>query len=154
MKLPIHFLLAAALLAGTATSVLSQSATTTGSGAATDSSATGGTAGSGAAGGTSATTLGTGGTSAGSTGTGSTIGSGGSAATPDGRATSSTRMHENPNKLQGRSKSKAQDGGDWSKSQTKTTVRPGEGVESRTKTMSHQPGGPPAKSTTRTETPQ
>jgi hypothetical protein len=143
-------LLAVVLMAGTAGAVMAQSATTTGSGAATDSSATGGTAGSGAAGGTSATTLGTGGTSTGQAGTGSTIGSGGSAATTDGRATSSTKMHENPNKLQGQSKAKAQDGGTWSKSRTKTTVEPGEGVSSRTKTMSHQPGGPPAKSTTGT----
>lgn len=118
--------------------------------ASTDSAHTGGTAGSGSAGGTSATTLGTGGTSTGAAGTSSTIGSGGSAAATDGKADSRTKILENPNKLQGQSKAKAQDGGTWSKSQTKTTVRPEEDVQSRTKTMSHVPGGPPVKSTTTT----
>lgn len=44
----------------------------------------------------------------------------------------------------------ANDQGIFSKSQTKTKVRDGESVESRTKTMSHEPGSKPVKSTTRT----
>ena len=44
------------------------------------------------------------------------------------------------------SKARAQDGGTWSDSKTRTKVHKGE-VTSRTKTMAHEPGGPPAKST-------
>jgi hypothetical protein len=43
----------------------------------------------------------------------------------------------------------AHDGGTFSKSHTKTKVRDGE-VESRTKTMAHEPGSKPVKSTTTT----
>jgi hypothetical protein len=45
------------------------------------------------------------------------------------------------------SKARAQDGGTWSDSKTKTKIHKGE-VESRTKSMAHEPGGPPVKSTT------
>lgn len=115
---------------------------------AQQASGTVGSAGSAAAGGTSASTLGLGGTSTGSAGTSSTIGGGGSAAVSDGgKATTSNRINDNPNKLQDQAKAKAQDGGTWSKSQTKTTITDGE-LESRTRSMAHEPGGPPAKSTT------
>jgi hypothetical protein len=118
-------------------------------------SSTIGSGGSAATGGTSATTLGTGGTSTAPDGsTGSSIGSAGSAAADEGRVRSDTRIHENPNKLQGQSRATAQDGGTWSKSRTKTTVEEDGDLSSRTKSMSHEPGGPPSKSTTRVETPK
>jgi len=58
-------------------------------------------------------------------------------------------MKNNPNMLQDQAKAKAQDGGTWSKSMTKTKIKQGDQLTSRTKTMAHEPGGPPAKSTTR-----
>ena len=125
------------------------SAATVGAGSATTGAATGGTAGSAAAGGTSASTLGLGGTSTGPAGTSSTIGGGGSAATSDGgKATTSNKVQENPNMLQDKARAKAQNGGTWSKSQTHTRIKQGEEVNSRTRSMAHQPGGPPVKSTT------
>jgi hypothetical protein len=143
-------LLAGVLTAGVSTLALAQSASTIGSGGSSvgpsGSAATGGTAGSAAVGGTSASTLGTGGTSTSPTGTtSSTIGSAGTAAggTKD---TSSTKIGGNENNLHTMSKARAQDQGTWSRSMTKTKVHKGE-VTSRTKAMAHQPGGPPAKST-------
>jgi hypothetical protein len=142
--------LAGVLATGVSGLALAQSASTIGSGGAstspTGSSATGGTGGSAAAGGTSASTLGLGGTSRGENGTSSSIGSGGSAAggTKD---RSSTNIHGNKNNLHGMSKARAQDKGTWSDSKTKTKIHKGE-VSSRTKSMSHEPGGPPVKSTT------
>lgn len=112
-------------------------------------SATGGSGGSAAAGGTSATTLGSGGTSTGASGTGSSLASGGSAA--GGKASSRTKVNENPNMLQGQSKAMAHEGGTFSKSKTKTKVRNGESVDSRTKSMSHVPGQKPVKSTSEGE---
>ena len=124
------------------------SASTVGAGSSTDSSGTVGTAGSAAAGGTSASTLGLGGTSTGPAGTSSTIGGAGSAATSDGgRATTSNKVQENDNMLKDQAKAKAQDGGTWSKSMTNTKIKEGE-LDSRTKSMAHEPGGPPVKSTT------
>ena len=131
--------LAAGLVIGAATLVQAHTA-----------SGTVGSGGSAAAGGTSATTLGTGGTATGPGGTSSSIGSGGSAAAVDGRTNSRTKINENPNMLQGQSKAQAHDGGTFSKSMTKTKVKGGEELESRTKSMSHVPGEKPAKSTTRT----
>ena len=114
-------------------------------------SATGGTGGSAAAGGTSASTLGTGGTSTGPAGTGSSIGSGGSAAAVDGKAQSRTNINSgNGPVLNANSKAQAHDGGTFSKSHTKTQVKAGEEVGSRTKTMSHVPGEKPVKCTTST----
>ena len=53
--------------------------------------------------------------------------------------------------LHGKSQAKAKDqGGTWSKSKTQTKVKQGEELSSRTKSMSHEPGGPPAKSKTTT----
>ena len=143
-------MIAGAIALGAGTLAFAQSASTLGSGGAstspTGASATGGSAGSAAAGDTSASTLGVGGTSTGVNGTSSTIGSGGSAAggTKD---KSSTRIHGNGKNLHGMSKARAQDKGTWSDSKTKTKVHKGE-VTSRTKSMSHEPGGPPTKSTT------
>jgi hypothetical protein len=123
------------------------SASSVGAGSSTGSSGTVGTGGSGAAGGTSASTLGLGGTSTGPAGTSSTIGGGGSAATTEGKATTSNKINENDNMLKDQAKAKAQDGGTWSKSMTDTKIKQGE-LDSRTKSMAHEPGGPPAKSTT------
>jgi hypothetical protein len=111
-------------------------------------SATAGTGGSAAAGGTSATTLGTGGTSTGPSGSGSSLATGGSAA--GDKAKSRSHVNETGQGLNGQSKAMAHDGGTFSKSQTKTKVRDGESVDSRTKTMSHVPGEKPVKSTTST----
>jgi hypothetical protein len=122
------------------------SASTVGAGSSSGSSGTVGTGGSGAAGGTSATTLGTGGTSTGPAGTSSTIGGAGSAATVDGKATTSDKVKQNPNMMQDQAKARAQDGGTWSRSTTDTRIKDDE-LTSRTRTMSHEPGGPPAKST-------
>ena len=118
-------------------------------------SATGGTAGSAAAGGTSASTLGTGGTSTGPAGTGSSIGAGGSAAAVDGKAQSRTNVNNGGGStLNANAKAQAHDGGTFSKSHTKTQVKAGEQVTSRTKTMAHQPGSAPVKSRTSVTTGQ
>ena len=112
-------------------------------------SITGGSGGSAAAGGTSASTLGTGGTSTGPSGTGSSIAGGGSAASVDGKAQSRTSGNSgNGPVLNNNAKAQANDGGTFSKSHTKTQVKAGEEVSSRTKTMSHVPGSAPVKSTT------
>ena len=130
------------------TQTTAPSASTVGAGSSTGSSGTVGTAGSAAAGGTSASTLGLGGTSTGPAGTSSTIGGAGSAATSDGgKATSSNKVIENDNMLKDQAKAKAQDGGTWSKSMTNTKIKEGE-LDSRTRSMAHEPGGPPVKSTT------
>lgn len=129
------------------------SASTTGAGSSAAGSGTVGSAGSAAAGGTSASTIGLGGTSRGSNGTSSTVGGGGSAATSDGgKATSSNKVHENPHMLRDQAKARAQDGGTWSRSTTDTRIGNDE-LSSRTRTMSHQPGGPPTKSTTQETVP-
>jgi len=146
---PLPLIVAALTFAAATPLAFAQSASSVGAGSSSGGSGTVGTAGSGAAGGTSASTLGTGGTSTGPAGTSSTIGGGGSAATSDGgKATTSNRINENPNKLQDQARAKAQDGGTWSKSQTKTTIEKDGDLSSRTRSMSHEPGGPPAKSTT------
>jgi len=142
--------LLAAVLAFSATAPLAfaQSASTVGAGGASGGSGTVGSGGSAAAGGTSASTLGLGATSTGPDGTSSTIGGGGSAAVSDGgKATSSNKIHGNDNMLHDQAKAKAQDGGTFSKSMTNTKIKDGE-LDSRTKSMAHEPGGPPVKSTT------
>jgi hypothetical protein len=114
-------------------------------------SSTGGTGGSAAAGGTSATTLGTGGTSTDADGsTGSSLATGGAAAGE--KSKSMSKSHETGNDaLKGQSKAMAHDGGTFSKSKTKTTVGE-DGLESRTRTMSHEPGEKPVKSTSEIDT--
>lgn len=111
--------------------------------------ASGGTGGSAAAGGTSASTLGTGGTSTGPAGTGSSLATGGSAAAAGGKAQSGSHVNNGGgNVLNGQAKAQAHDGGTFSKSHTKTQVKAGEEVGSRTKSMSHVLGEKPVKSTT------
>ena len=125
------------------------SASTVGAGAKSDGNSTIGSGGSAAAGGTSASTVGLGANSSGPRGTSSSIGGAGSAAAVDGKATSSTKIRSNPQMLRAQSKAKAQDGGTWSKSMTNTKVKHSGDLSSRTKSMSHQPGGKPAMSKTR-----
>jgi hypothetical protein len=112
-----------------------------------DAAGTVASGGAAATGTTSATTLGTGGACQTEDGTSKTIGSGGSAAAVDGKADSDTKIVENPNKLKAMSRAKAQDGGEWSKSKTKTTVQD-DSLASTTRTMSHVPGQAPIKSNT------
>jgi hypothetical protein len=113
-------------------------------------SAAGGTGGSAAAGGTAASTLGLGATTTGPAGTQSAIGVGGSAA-GGAKDTTSSKVNGNPDNLHGMSKARAQEGGDWSRSMTKVRDHKGE-VMSTTRSMSHMPGGPPAKSTSTIDT--
>jgi hypothetical protein len=144
-------LLASALATALGTVGFAQSASTVGSAGKSSgpagTSATGGSAGSAAVGGTSASTIGSGGTSTSPTGTtSSSIGSGGSAAGGI-KNTSRTKIGGNQNNLHSMSRARAQDGGTWSRSSTRTKVHKGE-VVSRTKSMAHEPGGAPVKSTT------
>jgi hypothetical protein len=135
--------------AGTMPGDGSDSAVTVGSGAATEDSGTVGTVGSAAVGGTSASTLGLGATSTGQDGeTASALGTGGSAAAADGKIHNRSHVVENPNMIQGRSRAQAMDQGTFSRSHTKTRVRHGEELDSRTKSMSHVPGEKPEMSTT------
>jgi len=145
-------LLSAALTTGLAFGAFAQSASTVGSGGSSGGSATIGSGGSAAAGGTSASTIGAGGTSTGASGTSSTLGTAGSAAANEGRASSDSRVHGDADNMHGMSKAKAQDGGTWSKSKTKTKIKDDQ-LTSRTKSMAHEPGGAPAKSTTSTSVP-
>ena len=132
-----------AVLAGALTASL-------GSLAFAQGAATGGTGGSAAVGGTSASSLGTGGTSGGS----STIGAGASAAGGSHQnVNSNVSKGGNSGNLNAHAKGQAHEGGTFSKSMTHTKVHKGD-VSSRTKTMAHQPGGPPVKSTTGMSTKQ
>lgn len=150
MKTLKTLLFAGTLVFGAGSLALAQSASTIGAGGASTApsgaSATGGTGGSAAAGGTSASTLGLGATSTGDNGTSSTLGTGGSAAGGT-KQQSMSGVHGNAKNLNGMSKARAQDKGTWSRSMTHTKVHKGD-VSSRTKSMSHEPGGPPSKSTT------
>jgi hypothetical protein len=144
-------LLAAALVTTLGSFAVAQSASTVGSGGASSgpagSAATGGSAGSAAVGGTSASTVGSGGTSTSPAGTtSSSIGSGGSAA-GGLKNTARTNIGGNANNLHSMSRARAQDRGTWSRSMTRTKVHKGE-VMSRTRSMAHEPGGAPVKSTT------
>jgi hypothetical protein len=116
---------------------------------AAQTSISGGSAGSAAVGGTSASTVGTGGTSTSPTGTGSSIAAGGSAAAVDGKVQSGTNVNRgNGPNLNANTRAQAHDGGTFSRSQTRTKVKAGEEVQSTTRTMSHEPGSAPIKSTT------
>ena len=146
-------LLAGILMASAATLTVAQAASTGAPSAPTSpagSSAVGGTAGRAAAAGTSASTLGRGATSTGPDGTASSLATGGSAAGGT-RDTTSSKIHGNEDNLHGMSKARAQDGRDWSKSMTKTRDHNGE-VTSTTRSMAHEPGGPPEKSTSTLDT--
>ena len=74
------------------------------------------------------------------------MGLGGSAAATDGGKVKS-QSKINPNATNGHAKAMANEGGGtWSKSMTHTKDHKGT-VSSRTKSMAHEPGGPPVKST-------
>jgi len=112
-------------------------------------SMSGGTAGSAAVGGTSASSVGTGGTSTSPAGTGSSIAAGSSAAAVDGKAQSGTNVNRgNGPVLNSNTRAQAHEGGTFSRSHTRTQVKAGDEVRSTTKTMSHEPGSKPVKSTT------
>ena len=125
------------------------SASTVGSKVFQNGNTAGGTAGSAAAGGTSASTIGLGANSTGTAGNSSTVAGAASAATVNGKATSSTKVRENPQTLRTQSRARAWDGGTWSRSMTNTSVRHNGDLRSWTKSMAHEPGGKPAMSTTR-----
>lgn len=134
---------------GSSGALAQPNADTVGSKGTTDGSSTIGTAGSAAAGGTSASTIGLGANSTGKAGTSSVVGGAGSAAAVNGKARSDTKIRENPQMLRSQSKARASDGGTWSKAASNTKVQHGGDLTSRTKSMSHVPGGKPAMSTTR-----
>jgi hypothetical protein len=118
---------------------------------AAQTSMSGGTGGSAAVGGTSASSVGTVGTSTSPTGTGSSIAAGSSAAAANGKAQSGTHVNQgNGPVLNSNTRAQAHDGGTFSRSQTRTKVKAGEDVQSTTRTMSHEPGSKPVKSTTST----
>ena len=95
----------------------------------------------------SVSTVGTGAGSVGASGSSGVVGTGGSAAAVNGHVMSHSGVHGNRN-LNGQSMDQAhQPGGVWSKSHTVTHDRQGE-LTSRTKSMAHETGGPPVKSTT------
>jgi len=141
--------LVAAALAVPGAQALAQSASTVGAKASNGRDTAGGTAGSAAAGGTSASTIGLGANSTGKTGSSSSIAGGGSAAAANGKASSNTRIRENPQMMRAQSKAQAHDGGTWSRSATDTRIKHDGDLSSRTKSMSHVPGGKPAMSTSR-----
>src|SRR5205823_4033976 len=102
---------------------------------------------SAATGGTSASSLGLGAESMTPNQSSSSLSTGGSAAATNGRTMSRSGVHGN-RYLTGQSMNQAhQRGGVWSKSHTVTHTRQG-ALTSRTKSMSHEPGGPPVKSMT------
>ena len=106
-----------------------------------------GSAGTAAAGGNSASTLGAGAVSNGPSGNASALGMGASA----GGDNTKTRagVHGN-NNLNGNAMAMAHEGGDMAKSHTVCHDR-SDSVDCRTKTMAHEPGGPPVKSTSEGE---
>jgi hypothetical protein len=140
---------ASILLLGSAGAALAQSASTVGTGVgsvgASGSSGVFGTGGSADAGGTSATSLGLGAQSTTPSTSSSGLATGGSAAAVNGHVMSRSGVHGN-NNLNGQAMDQAhQPGGVWSKSHTVTHDRQGV-LTSRTKSMAHEPGGPPTKS--------
>jgi hypothetical protein len=142
-------LIAGACVLASSVAMAQPSADTVGSKVSKGGNTTGGTAGSAAAGGTSASTTGLGANSTGKAGTSSTVGGAGSAAAVDGKATSNTKIRENPQMLRAQSKARASDGGTWSRSMTNTRAQHDGDISSRTKSMAHEPGGKPAMSTAR-----
>jgi PAB1-binding protein PBP1 len=110
-------------------------------------SAAAGSAGTAAVGGNSASTLGAGAVSKSPGGDTSALGMGASA----GGDNTKTRagVHGN-NNLNGNAMAMAHEGGDMAKSHTVCHDR-SDSVDCRTKTMAHEPGGPPVKSTSEGE---
>ena len=105
-------------------------------------SATAGSAGSATVGGNSASTVGAGAVSNSPNGNASAMGMGSSAA--GGNTKTRAAVHGN-NNLNGNAMAMAHDGGDWAKSHTVCHDR-SDSVACRTKSMAHEPGGPPVKS--------
>ena len=105
-------------------------------------SAAAGSAGTAAVGGNSASTLGAGAVSNGPKGDASALGMGASAAGDNAKTRAG--VHGN-NNLNGNAMAMAHDGGDWAKSHTVCHDR-SDSVACRTKSMAHEPGGPPVKS--------
>jgi hypothetical protein len=93
--------------------------------------------------GQSASTLGVGATSNGS----AALGMGASGATTDGTVKTRAAVHGN-NNLTGQAMATARDGGEFARSHT--TCHAGDEVSCRTKTMAHEPGSKPVKSTSST----
>jgi hypothetical protein len=110
-------------------------------------SATAGSAGTAAVGGNSASTLGAGAVSNSPSGDAAAMGVGASAA---GDNTKSRAAVHGNNNLNGNAMAMAHDGGTMAKSHTVCHDR-SDSVECRTKTMEHEPGGPPVKSTSQGE---
>ena len=110
-------------------------------------SATAGSAGTAAVGGNSASTLGAGAVSNSPSGDAAAMGVGASAA---GDNTKSRAAVHGNNNLNGNAMAMAHEGGTMAKSHTVCHDR-SDSVECRTKTMEHEPGGPPVKSTSQGE---
>ena len=106
-------------------------------------SATAGSGGTAAVGGNSASTLGAGAVSNGANGNAAAMGMGASAAGDNAKTRAG--VHGN-NNLNGNAMAMAHDGGDMAKSHTVCHDK-SDSVDCRTKTMAHEPGGPPVKST-------
>jgi hypothetical protein len=140
--------LAAAFVAGAAAGFAAPGGAGGSATAPSSVSGTVGTGGSAAAGGTSASSLGLGAASTTPSQSSSALGVGGSAASGNGgHVRSRSGVHGNPNSLNGQSMDQAHEqGGVWSKSHTHTHIHHGV-LSSRTKSMSHVPGGPPSQST-------
>jgi hypothetical protein len=109
--------------------------------------ATAGSAGTATVGGNSASTVGAGAVSNSPNGDASALGMGASAAGDNTRPRAG--VHGN-NNLNGNAMAMAHDRGDMAKSHTVCHNR-NDSVNCRTKTMAHEPGGPPVKSTTEGE---
>jgi len=110
-------------------------------------SAAAGSAGTAAVGGNSASTLGAGAVTNSPNGDASALGMGSSAAGDNAKTRSG--VHGN-NNLNGNTMAMAHNGGDMAKSHTVCHDR-SDSVDCRTKTMAHEPGGPPVKSTSEGE---
>jgi hypothetical protein len=109
---------------------------------AQNGSATAGSGGTASVGGTSASTLGVGATDR----SGATaLGMGASGAATDGNVKTRAAVHGN-NNLNGQAMAKAQDGGTFSKSHTTCHGDAGDSISCRTKSMAHEPGSAPVKS--------
>ena len=106
-------------------------------------SAAAGSAGTAAVGGNSASSVGAGAVSNSRSSDASAMGMGASAAGDNSK--SRAAVHGN-NNLNGNAMAMTHDGGEMAKSHTVCHDR-SDSVECRTKTMAHEPGGPPVKST-------
>jgi len=106
-----------------------------------------GSAGTAAVGGNSASTVGAGAVSNSPNGNASALGMGSSAA---GDKTKTRAAVHGTNNLNGNAMAMAHNGGDMAKSHTVCHDR-SDSVNCRTKTMAHEPGGPPVKSTSEGE---